>query len=159
MIVTFDDHNAVKRAIGQLVDAGLNVRNFSVVGRSDQNSQIERCDTQGTYWGDLSHVVSARISLTLPAIGSVVVLGHLGTMLISVTEAAPIRKVVAGSLSALGTALFHYGLPRKIATDCEKAVKANRLLVIGYGTTDEMAQAEAILKAGVPRSIVVQEGV
>jgi hypothetical protein len=80
-------------------------------------------------------------------------------MLVSATEATPIREVVTGCLSALGTALFHYGLARETAADCEKAVKANRLLVIGYGTTDEMAQAEAIFNAGAPLSIVVQEGV
>lgn len=159
MSVTFDDHNAVERVVGQLVDAGFNMGNFTVVGRSDRINQIERCDTNGTHWGDLSHVVSTRVSLTLPSIGSVVVLGHFGTMLVSATEATPIREVVTGCLSALGTALFHYGLARETAADCEKAVKANRLLVIGYGTTDEMAQAEAIFNAGAPLSIVVQEGV
>lgn len=159
MTVTFDNYDAVKRLIGQLVDVGLNIGNFSVVGKVGQDCQMKHRETCGTFWGDLSVLLPERVCLTLPSIGPVVVLGHLGSMLVSVIEATPERKVVDESFSALGTALFHYGLPKDDATECEAAVNANRLLVIGYGTTDEIEQAAAVLKEGVPESIITHTGV
>ncbi|SIO72757.1 hypothetical protein SAMN05444172_9240 [Burkholderia sp. GAS332] len=160
MIVTFDDHYAVKGVMRRLVDAGVNVERFSVVARDDPNCQTDQCDTRGTFWGDLSDVLSDRVVLTLPAIGLVVVLGHVVTTLVSVNETMPDRQVGNGGLSALGTAFFHYGLPKDSAADCEAAVSANRLLVIGYGTEKEMEHAAAILvKAAVSPGIVMHEGV
>ncbi|MEW9585058.1 DUF1269 domain-containing protein [Paraburkholderia sp. DGU8] len=149
-------------------DAAFDIEKFSVIGKGNHKDertvhpwadQLEHRKRDGTSWGRLRVLLPEGVFLSLPAIGPIVVLGHLGAMLVSVTETTSEDAVFHKSLSALGAALFYYGARWDIAIECEAAVKGNRFLLIGYGTTDEMVRAKTVVDAVAPRSVVMQEGV
>ncbi|MEM5461751.1 hypothetical protein VSR69_44385 [Paraburkholderia phytofirmans] len=157
MILTLESHHVARYVFRELVDAGINVRTYSVIGKDGANSLAQQSYTRSTLWGELAHALPDRTTLTLPVIGSVAVLGHLVTILASVIETLPGPEGADQALSPLGAALFHYGLPRESAVNCEIAVSANRVLVIGYGTTEEIVHAGATLRAVLPGNIVMHE--
>lgn len=66
---------------------------------------------------------------------------------------------MVGSITALGAALFNYGVPNDSAIKYEAAVKANGFLVVGHGPADEMARAKAILQRCDPTGLDLHEGV
>lgn len=159
MIVTLDSHHVVRHVFRELIDAGIDVRTYSVIGKDEANYLGQQLDTSSTLSDDLAHVLPDRAALPLSVIGSIVVLGHLVSMLDSVVETMPDRESPVQGLSLLGAALFHYGLSTKSAADCEAAVSTNRVLLIGYGATAEIVHAGSILGAAIPRDIVMYEGV
>jgi len=66
---------------------------------------------------------------------------------IAVIEGVVEGAVVVGGLSALGAALFDYGIPKDSVIKYEAAVKADGFLVVGHGPADEMARARAVLQS------------
>jgi hypothetical protein len=67
--------------------------------------------------------------------------------------------VVVGALSALGAALFNYGVPKDSVIKYESAVKADGFLVVGHGPADEMARARAVLQGSDAKSLDMHQGV
>ncbi len=93
--------------------------------------------------------------LTLPLIGSVVVLGHLAAMVFAAVEGA----VVVGGLSAIGAAIFSIGVPENSVIEYEAAQKTDAFLIVANGSVDEMARAKAILETMEPARIDLHQDV
>lgn len=168
LIGTVDDHEAVERAVFRLVDAAVDIREFSLVGKrghSDgwagrpRNDHMDHCTKDRALWDSLCDLLHEEVSLSHPATGPIVVLGHLVTMLVSLTEVSPDQTVGPESLSALEAALFYYGIDEEVAIECAAAVKGNHFLLIGYGAANAMARARTVLETLAPRSICMQEAV
>ena len=64
---------------------------------------------------------------------AVVVLGYLGSIIVSAIEGA----VVLGGLSALGAALYSTGIPKDSVIAYESALKSDSFLVMARGPTEE----------------------
>lgn len=96
----------------------------------------------GAMWGGLWSLFFGGILMTVPLVGSVVVLGHLATMIFAAIQGA----AVVGGLSALGAAIFSLGIPKDNVIDYETAVKADGFLIVAHGSVNEMAQAKTILE-------------
>ncbi len=93
--------------------------------------------------------------MTVPVIGSVVVLGHLAAMVFAAVQGA----VVVGGLSAVGAAIFSIGIPEDSVIQYEEALKADGFLVVAHGPVDEMARAKAILETMQPASLDLHQNV
>lgn len=92
--------------------------------------------------------------MTIPVIGPVVVLGHLGAMLLGAVEGA----VLVGGVSALAGALGSIGIPKDSVLRYEAAVKTDHFLVMAHGSPDEIARARDLLKSASPTEVTVHEG-
>ncbi|HEY0294100.1 MAG TPA: DUF1269 domain-containing protein, partial [Bordetella sp.] len=101
-------------------------------------------------WG----LLFGGVFLAVPVLGSVVVLGHLAAIVVSIVEGA----VVMGGLSAIGAAIASLGIPKDSVIKYETAVKANGFLVMGHGTSEEISKAKAVLGALNPSLLDVHEG-
>ena len=53
---------------------------------------------------------------------------------------------VVGGLSVLGAGLFSMGISRKSVLQYETAIRANKFLVIGNGTEEEVVKAHDIIE-------------
>ena len=93
--------------------------------------------------------------MTVPVIGSVVVLGHLAAMVFAAVEGA----VVSGGLSALGAAIFSIGIPENSVIQYEAALKTDAFLIVAHGPVEEMARAKAILEAMEPARLDLHQDV
>lgn len=170
VVATFNDDHKVDAAVHKLVNAGVNMKNFSVVGRAYSSEEkmvgfyntadrMELWGKYGAFWGGLWGLLCGGVFLVLPEIGPIVVLGHLGVLIVSAIEVMLEDSVVHGGLTALGAALFNYGVPEDSAVNYGTAVKANGFLVVAYGPEDETDRAKAILQICDPSGIELYAGV
>ncbi len=68
----------------------------------------------------------------------------LVTGIVSAVESA---VVVVGGMSAIGAPLYSIGIPKDSVLRYEKALKADKYLLVVNGTSDEAARARDILRS------------
>jgi hypothetical protein len=166
VVAVFVNHQDAEAAVRKLADSGLDMTHFSIVGQGyhseekvvgfyNTGDRIKFWGKNGAFWGGLWSLFFGGIFLTIPAIGPVMVLGHLAAMVVAAVEGA----ILVGGLSALGAALFSLGIPKDSVLQYEEAVKTNGFLVVANGSTDEMARSKAILESSNPTRIDLHENV
>ena len=166
VVATFAHHREAEAAVRKLNAAGLNMQNFSIVGKGyhtddkvigfyNVGDRITLWGKNGAVWGGIWGLFFGGIMLTMPVIGPVVVLGHLAAMVLGAVEGA----LVVGGLGALGAALYSIGLPKDSVIQYEEALKSNGFLIVAHGPAEEMARATAILKGANPSSLDLHEDV
>jgi hypothetical protein len=169
-IATFDDHLKANSAVRKLIDGGFNMKNFSVVGKGyhteekiigfyNVGDRMKLWGKYGAFWGAIWGLMFGGVFLALPVIGPVIVLGHLAVLVVAAIEGVVEGAVVVGALSALGAALFNYGVPKDSVIKYEAAVKADGFLVVGHGPADEMVRARAVLQGSDAKSLDMHQGV
>ncbi len=165
LIATFDDHPQVDAAVRKLIEAGFDMKHFSVIGKGyhteekvvgfyNTGDRMKLWGKYGAFWGAIWGVLFGGVFLTLPITGPIVVAGYLASMVVSAVEGA----VVVGGVSALGAALFDAGVPKDHVIHYETAVQANGFLVMAHGPAEEMVRARAILQDYKPSSLNFHEG-
>ena len=166
LVATFAHHSQAEAAVRKLDAAGLQMKHFSIVGKGyhteekvvgfyNTGDRVQFWGANGAMWGGLWGLFFGGMMLTIPAVGPVMVLGHLAAMVFSAVEGA----VVVGGLGALGAALYGIGLPKDSVINYEATLKANGFLVIAHGPAEEMARARTILAASNPSSVEMHEDV
>jgi hypothetical protein len=157
VVAAFKDHQGVEAAIRKLSEAGLDIKHFSIVGKGyhteekvvgfyNSGDRITFWGKNGAFWGGLWGLFFGGIFMTVPLVGSVVVLGHLAAMVLAAIEGA----VIVGGVSAVGAAMFSLGIPKNSVIQYEEALKAEEFLLVAHGPVDEMARANAILETMNP---------
>jgi hypothetical protein len=165
VIAIFTDHMAADAAVKKLAASSFDVKNLSVVGKgyhSDEKvlgfynmgDRVSFWGARGAMWGGLWGLFVGGLYLTIPVVGSVVILGSLAAMIISALEGA----VLVGGISALGAALVSLGIQKDSAVRYEAAIKADGFLVMAHGTSQDVVRAKAILAATSAASIDVHDG-
>jgi hypothetical protein len=152
VIAVFTDHQAAEAAVKKLVDAGIDMKHLSVVGKgyhTDEKAvgfynigdRMKFWGARGAFWGGLWGWLFGGVLMFVPVVGHVVVLGYLASLVVSAVEGA----VVVGSLGALGAALYGSGIPKDSVIAYETAIKSDGFLVTAHGPVEEMARAKAVL--------------
>lgn len=166
IIATFEDHNGAEGAIKKLTAGGLAMKQLTVIGKgyhTEENvvgfynvgDRVRFWGTRGAFWGGLWGLFFGGLFMSIPVVGHVVVLGYLASMVFSGVETA----AVAGSLSALGAAMFSIGIPKNSVIQYETALKADNFLVMVHGTPEEAIRGRAILGIEKPTRLDVYTGV
>jgi hypothetical protein len=96
----------------------------------------------GAFWGGLWSLLFGAAVLFIPGVGPVVAAGSVVTWLIAGLEGA----VAVGGLSALGAALFSFGIPKDSIVKYETSVKAGKFVLIAHGTAEEVEKARGVLQ-------------
>jgi hypothetical protein len=165
VIAVFSEHQEADAAVKKLAGAGIELKHLSVVGKgyhSDEKivgfynvgDRIKFWGKRGAFWGGLWGLFLGGVSLTIPVIGPVMILGYLASVVVSAVEGA----ILVGGLSALGAALYSAGIPRDSVVQYEQAVKANGFLVIVHGAVAELMRAKTILAQGNPSRLDLHDG-
>jgi hypothetical protein len=152
VIAVFTDHPAAEAAVKKLVDAGIDMKHLSVVGKGHHTDErvigfystgdrMAFWGRRGAFWGGLWGLLMGGAFLFVPALGYVMVLGHLATAVVAAIEGA----LVVGGLSALGAALYGSGIPKDSVLAYETAIEADGFLVTAHGPAEEVSRARAIL--------------
>jgi hypothetical protein len=165
MIAVFPDHDAAEGAVKKLAQAGFDMKSLSVVGKGyhtdekivgfyNVGDRIKFWGKQGAFWGGLWGLFFGGLFITVPAVGSVAVLGYLAAVMITAIENA----VVVGGLSALGAALYSIGVPKDSVIQYETALKADSFLLMAHGPAAEVNRAKSILATMSPSRLDVHAG-
>ena len=165
VIAVFGEHQEADDAVKKLMHAGVAMEHLSLVGKGYHSEEkivgfynigdrVKFWGKRGVLWGSLWGLFLGGVSLTLPGVGQVMVLGYLAAIVVSAVEGA----IMLGGLSALGAALYSAGVPRDSILQYEQAVKADGFLVIVHGAVEELARARAILALGNPSRLDLHDG-
>ncbi|MEO8628092.1 MAG: permease [Betaproteobacteria bacterium] len=130
VIAVFDDHLAADAAVGKLIDDGFDLRHFSVVGkgyRTDEKivrfcyagDRMKFWGKYGVFWGGLWGLFFGELFVSIPAFGTVIVLGYLAASVVSAMEGA----IEVGGLSPLGAALASIGIPTIAASSTRRPLR------------------------------------
>jgi hypothetical protein len=164
-VAIFDSHQNAEEAVRALGRSGFSMEQLTIVGKGyhtdervvgfyNTGERIKVWGKNGAFWGAIWGLFFGGVFMTLPLIGPIVVLGHLGVMLLGAAEGA----LVVGGVSALAGALASIGIPKDSVILYEEAVNADKFLVMAHGTPDEISRAKDVLNSASPTKLTVHEG-
>jgi hypothetical protein len=165
IIAVFSEYEEADTAVKKLANAGVAMDHLSVIGKAYHaeektvgfyriGDQIIFWGRRGPFWSDLWSAFDGGVSLTIPVVGHIMVLGYLGSIVVSAVDGG----IMVGGLSVLGAALYSAGAPRSSVAQYEQAVKADGFLVIVHGAIEELTRARAILVLGNPTRLDLHDG-
>jgi hypothetical protein len=164
VIAVFGRHDQADKAVRALGQANFPLEQLTIVGKGyhtdeqaigfyNTGDRIKLWGKSGALWGGLWGLFVGGLFMTLPGIGPVVVLGHLGAMLLGAAEGA----VLVGGVSALAGALASIGIPKDSVVRYEEAVKADKFLVLAHGSPEQVERAKSVLQSASPTEINTHE--
>ena len=162
VIAVFPDHSSAETAIKKLTAAGFEMKNLSVVGKGyhtdekvigfyNTGDRVKFWGTRGAFWGGFWGLFLGGLFVAVPAVGQVVVLGYLASIVFAAIENA----VVVGGISALAAALYSIGVPKDSVIQYETALNTDSFLVTAHGPAAEIARARTILGTVNPARLEV----
>jgi heat induced stress protein YflT len=155
-----------EEAVHTLDQAGFPVKHVSIVAQSlASNKTIHGYITPGddltprgaaigAWMGGLLSVLIGAVFLWVPGFGPLLVLGRLGTLLLTGVEGALLGAATGSLLGALA----NWGIAEEHILDYEQQVKSGKHLVIAYGTAEEVAKAHAILQGTAVGAVRIHAG-
>ncbi|MDI1229265.1 MAG: permease [bacterium] len=160
VVAMYDTHERAEAAIKQLAKASVPMNKLSVVGRGfhtdekvigfyNTGDRMKFWGKFGAFWGAMWGALSGGLYLTMPVIGSVVVLGPLAVAVVAAVEGA---AVVAGS-TALAAAFFSIGIPKDTILQYEQSLKADGFMVMVEGTAAEVEFARTLLNTSDAKQV------
>jgi hypothetical protein len=164
VIAVFDDHQAAEVAVKKLADAGIDIKNLSVVGKGfhtdehvigfyNAGDRVKFWGKRGAFWGGLWGWLFGGIFMFIPVVGHVVMVGYFAAAVLAAIEGA----VIVGGASALAAALYSIGIPKDSVIAYESAVKADGFLVMAHGSAAEVDRAKRTLEPLHPSRVDVHE--
>jgi len=152
VVAIYLSHTAAEAAVKELQQAGFDMKKLSIVGRdyhSDEHvvgyynngDRMKRWGTLGAFWGWIWGCLFGSAIFLIPGIGPVLIAGPFVGWLVSALESA----AVIGGLSALGAAIYGFGIPKDSVLKYETALKTDKFLLIAMGSLIEIAHAKEIL--------------
>ena len=164
LVAVYERHDGAEAAVREIAGAGLDMSHFSIVGQGYHTEEkvigfygagdrIKFWGSRGAYWGGLWGLLFGGVMLTIPAVGPVMVLGHLAGLVFTALGGAVEGAVVTGGLGALGAALYSIGIPDHSVLQYEQALKADGYLVVAHGPSAEVDRAKTLLLTSGPAQI------
>ena len=165
VVGVFDNRGKAEEAVRSIGQSGFAMKQLSIVGKGyhtdekvigfyNVGDRIKLWGVNGAMWGGLWGLFMGGVFMTVPLIGPLVVLGHLGVMLLGAAEGA----LLVGSVSALAGALASIGIPKDSVVRYEQAVKSDQFLVMAHGAPEEIKRVQALLQSAAPSQLDVHQG-
>ena len=148
----FNTHVEAEEAIQSLNRSGFDVKKLSLVGKGYHSEEhpvgfytvgdkIKTWGGIGAFWGGIWGLLLAPAVFFLPGLGVMAMAGPVVAALVGALEGA----VVVGGVSALGAALTQIGVPKDHVIKYEKALKADKYVLMVHGSSEEEAKARSVL--------------
>ena len=146
-------HEEAENVVKELQKSGFDMRKLSIIGKDyeevDQvkgfyntGDSMKKWGGFGAFWGGIWGFIFGAGFFFVPGIGQLAMAGPIVSSLVGGLEGA----VVVGGLSALGAALWNFGIPKDSVIKYETDLKANKFLVIAHGTSEEVEKAKDIME-------------
>jgi uncharacterized membrane protein len=165
IVAVYDSHNEAEQAVQELQRASFDMKKLSIVGKDyhteehvvgyyNAGDRMKYWGKLGAFWGGIWGLLLGAAFFFVPGIGPVLVAGPLAAWIVGALEGA----VVVGGLSAIGAGLYSIGIPKDSVLRYDTALKADKFLLIGHGTADEISKARALLERTKPAELNVHSG-
>jgi hypothetical protein len=164
LVAICNGHAQAEKAITELQRLGFDMKQVSVVSKayvSDEDivgfyvvdGRIRALGGSAAFWERLWSLLNEAGLFLVPGIGPVAIAGALVNALAATVEDA---VVAGGNLTPLAAASCSLGLPKDSVFGYEIEIKANKCVLIAFGTPDAQAKAKAdIEKARAAESVII----
>lgn len=160
IVAIYPSHAAAEAAVKELQQGGFDMKKLSIVGRDfhtdehvvgyyNAGDRMKYWGTMGAFWGGIWGLLFGAAFFWVPGLGPLLVAGPLIGWIVSALEGA----VVVGGLSALGAGLYSTGIPKDSILKYEKALKADKFLLMVHGSMDDTTHAKEILDRTMPETL------
>ena len=150
----YNTHVEAEDGIKELQRAGFDMKKLSIVGQGyhteehaagfyNTGDRVKFWGKAGAFWGSLWGILFGWAFFWIPGIGPLIAAGPVVSTILAGLEGA----VAMGGLSALGAALYSFGIPKDSIVTYESALKAEKYLLIVHGTREEVTRAKEMLSA------------
>lgn len=166
-VAVFETHVQAEQAVKELQIAGFDMNRLSIIGRDyhtdehvvgyyNAGDRMKYWGKLGAFWGGIWGLLFGSAFFWIPGLGPILVGGPLVSIIVGGVEGA----AVVGGLSALGAGLYSIGIPKDSILKYEKALAADRYVLVVHGTGDEADRAKDILdRLGASETAVHQSAV
>ncbi len=145
-------HIEAENVVRELQKSGFDMKKLSIIGKDyeeveqvkgfyNTGDSMKKWGNFGAFWGGLWGFIFGAGFFFIPGIGQLVMAGPIVSAIVGALEGA----VVVGGLSALGAALWSFGIPKDSIIKYETELRANKFLVIAHGTSEEIEKAKDIM--------------
>lgn len=152
MVAVFDTHVRAEQAVKELQTAGFDMKRLSIVGRDyhtdehvvgyyNAGDRMKYWGKLGAFWGGLWGLLFGSAFFWIPGLGPILVGGPLVSVIVGGIEGA----AVVGGMSALGAGLYGIGIPKDSVLRYERALAADKYMLVVHGTDEEAVRAQGIL--------------
>src|SRR5271154_5708690 len=159
VVAIYDTHEQAERAIKELQEAGVDMKNLSIVGsgyHTDEHAvgyyntgdRMKYWGKVGAFWGGFWGLLFGSAFFMIPGLGPILAAGPVVAWIVAGVEGG----VEVGALGALGAGLYSIGIPKDSIVKYEAALKTDQFLLIANGTAAEVAKAKDILETTHPVS-------
>ena len=107
-----------------------------MVGYYTTGDRMKSWGGLGAFWGGIWGLLFGAGFFLIPGIGPVLVAGPFLAALVGALESA----AVVGGISAVTAGLVSLGIPKESAVKYEAEIKADTLVMVVHGTTEETSE-------------------
>ncbi|MCF6207689.1 MAG: general stress protein [Sulfurovum sp.] len=157
LIAIYERHEDVKRAIDELIKAGVSKEHISALAKGEdtpeksfelekENEAILFWGNQGAFWGALFGLLAGGLFSIVPGFGPLVAAGPVISSLAGLLGGA----ATVGSASAIAAWLADLSVEKAEAIRYEDMLKNGKILVIVHASPEEIEKAkERLVGLGV----------
>jgi len=155
-----------EKAIAELQRLGFDMKQVSVVSKayvSDEeivgcyvvDGRIRALGGSAAFWERLWGLLGEAGLFVVPGIGPVVIAGSLVNALAPTIKDAPLT---GGGVTPLAAASYRLGIPKDSALGYEMEIRANKCVLIVFGTPEAQAKAKAAIEKAHAAESVISHG-
>lgn len=160
LVASYDTHVGAEAAVEELHRSGFDMKKLSIVGRDfhteehvvgfyNAGDRMKYWGKMGAFWGGVWGLLFGAAFFAIPGLGPVLVAGPLVAWIVAGLEGA----AVVGGVSAVGAGIYSLGIPKDSVLKYDKALKANKFLLVAHGTANEVAKAKDIIQTTNPAEV------
>ena len=160
IVAIYPTHTAAEAAIKELEHSGFDMKQLSIIGRDyhtdehvigyyNTGDRMKVWGKEGAFWGGLLGFWIGSAFFWIPGLGPILIAGPLVSWIVGALEGA----IVVGGLSAVGAGLYSMGIPKDSILQYEKALNADKFVLIVHGSMDDTTKAKEILDRTQPETL------
>ena len=153
IIEVFDTHQQAEQAVKELQASDFDMKKLSIIGKSFHSEEqpvgfyttgdrMKSWGGIGVFWGGLWGLLFGAAFFWLPGFGPIAVAGPIVHAFAVALEGA----AVGGGVGVLGAALTSIGVPKDSIVKYEKAMRADKYLLIAHGDAATVQHAREIME-------------
>jgi hypothetical protein len=168
IVAVYETQREAEAGVRDLQLIGFDLKKVSILGREHESGEhvvgyystggrMKYWGARGAFWNELWRLLVGAACFVIPGIGRVLIAGPL-----TVWVVGALRDPVIEELSAVGSGLHSISIPNASIRRYESAIKMHKLLLIAYGSVQEVLKSRDILRGSRPEEIdvhFVDEGI
>ncbi len=156
IVAVYETQMQAELGVVGLQHAGFDLRKLSVLGREHEfrdhaigyyntGGRMKFSGARGAFWNNIWKFLPGAGHFVIPGIGRVLIAGPLTVWIV-----AAVRNPATDDLTEVGAALYAINIPKANILRYESEIKMHKLLLVAYGSTEEVLRAKDVLHGSRP---------